>query len=177
MPSTLFPFEQLPKSEFKAIDQPGQTFGNDKVVTARNYRPSFAMSSGETTLVLEIPYRVIEEAVKKLSNTGENKEKTDFMKRFQWFSNFTQSLKTKFNNCITKKVFYPGAKLIEEGSNGKVAYIIISGQCKLVMINSQEKLAVLEYASDPTKAARDKEARDSSVKRGRSSESQVALSI
>lgn len=100
MPTTLFPFDQLPKTEFKAIDQPGLTFGNDKVVTARNYRPSFALSSGESTVVLEIPFRVVEDAVKKLANTGENKEKTDFMKRFPWFSNFTQSLKTKFNNCI-----------------------------------------------------------------------------
>jgi hypothetical protein len=133
------------------------TYGNDKVVTARNYRPSFGMSCGEDVRILEIPFKIIEEAVKKLANTGENKEKTDFMKKFYWFSNFTQSLKTKFNNCLTKKVFYPGAKLIEEGTNDKLAYIIISGTCSLVSYNSNQKLAVLEYAMDPTKAFRDKE--------------------
>ena len=156
----MFPFETLPKTEYKLIDLPGLTFGNDKVVTARNYRPSFGMSCSETAVILEIPFKIIEEAVKKLSNTGENKEKTDFMKKFQWFSNFTQSLKTKINNCLTKKVFYPGAKLIVEGTNDRVAYIIISGTCSLVSYNSRQKIAVLEYSRDPTKMNRDKEHSD-----------------
>jgi len=85
------------------------------------------MSCGPLTTILEIPFKEIDEAIKKLFNSGENKEKTDFMRRFPWFSNFTQSLKTKFNNCLKKVVFYPGAKLIEEGENNKVAFIIISG--------------------------------------------------
>lgn len=135
-PDTHFPYDILPKSEYKVIDTPGLTYGNDKVVTGRNYRPSFAMSVGESTKILEIPFRVIEEAVKKLANTGENKEKTDFMKRFPWFSNFTQSLKTKFNNCLTKKIFYPGARLIEEGKNDKIAYLIVKGTCSLLSYNS-----------------------------------------
>lgn len=116
------------------------------------------MSAAPVTQVLSIPVRVIEEAIKKLSNTGENKEKTDFMRRFGWFDSFTQSLKTKFNNVITKKTFYPGAKIILEGKNDMHAYVIIDGTVNILCRKSGQKLTVLEYQGDPTKAKRDSEA-------------------
>ena len=70
------------------------------------------MALGVETILVEIPLRIIDEYVKKLSNTGENKEKSDFMKKFLWFDNFTQSLKTKFNNTLKKKIFYKGMKIV-----------------------------------------------------------------
>jgi len=108
--------------------------------------------------VLEIPVRIIEETIKKLANSGENKEKTDFMRRFDWFDNFTQSLKTKFNNCIVKKTFYPGAKIITEGTTNELkAFVIVEGTCNLVCRKANAKFTVLEYQNDPTKAKRDQE--------------------
>jgi signal-transduction protein with cAMP-binding, CBS, and nucleotidyltransferase domain len=103
------------------------------------------MSLGPKTIIVEIPQRVIDECVKKLANTGENKEKSDFMRHFDWFDNFTQSLKTKFNNIMTKKVFYPGMKIIEEGKSNPKAYIIVNGNVKLMCNQTGNKFTYLEY--------------------------------
>jgi len=107
-------------------------FGNDKIFTTKNFRPSYALAVGQSTVILSFPLDVIADAVKRLANTGENKEKTDFFRSFPWFDNFTQSMKTKFNNVVHKETFYPGAKLIEEGQNRHTAYVIISGTVNLV---------------------------------------------
>ena len=133
-------------------------FGNDKIFTTKNFRPSYALGMGDKTVILSFPLQVIEDTVKKLSNTGENKEKTDFFRHFDWFDNFTQSMKTKFNDVVHKETFYPGAKLIAEGSNNHKAYIIISGTVNLVC---QKKAGTmfsnLAYKLDPAKAKRDAE--------------------
>ena len=155
---TDFPMEneKVNKADFKVLDQLGTTFGNDKLLSGKNFRPSFVRAIGNYhdveddtkvhhVCVLAMPMKVIEETLKKLSNTGENKEKTDFFTHYKWFDNFTQSLKTKFNNCCHKKDFYPGAKIIQEGKNIGVAYAIISGTVKLVCQKSNSKFRVLEY--------------------------------
>jgi hypothetical protein len=38
------------------------------------------MSAAQETVIVSIPIRGLEDAIKKLANTGENKEKTDFFK-------------------------------------------------------------------------------------------------
>ena len=161
---TDFPYEEVGKGEYKAVSGEGTTFGNDKTLSGRNFRPSFALTAAAETVIVTIPVRIIEDAIKKLANTGENKEKTDFFKKFYWFDNFTQSLKTKFNNCATKKTFYPGAKLIAEGKNDLMAYVIISGTVNLICRKSGQKFTVLEYQEDPTKAKRDIERKDEKQK-------------
>ena len=87
--NTDFPFESMSKADYKIVNQAGLTFGNDKIVTGKNYRPSFALSVSPETLVVAIPVKVVEDVVKRLSNSGENKEKTDFFAHFNWFENFT----------------------------------------------------------------------------------------
>lgn len=154
---TDFPFAEINKTDFKVFDVEGMTFGNDKIVTTKGFRPSFGMTAALDTRILSVNTRIIEEAIKKLANSGENKEKTDFMKRFDWFESFTQSLKTKFNNVITKQTFYPGTKIITEGGNNLIAYVIVEGTCNLVSHKTGQKLTVLEYRGDPTKAKRDRE--------------------
>ena len=67
------------------------------------------------------------------------------MRHFDWFDNFTQSLKTKFNNIMTKKVFYPGMKIIEEGKSNPKAYIIVNGNVKLMCNQTGNKFTYLEY--------------------------------
>ena len=99
---TDFPFEneKVNKADYKVLDELGTTFGNDKLISGKNFRPSFARAIGnyhdvedDTRVhhicVLAMPMKVIEETLKKLSNTGENKEKTDFLTHFKWFDNFT----------------------------------------------------------------------------------------
>jgi len=154
-PKTFFPYEEINKTEYKVFENEGITFGNDKIITTKGFRPSFGIAIGDQTQILSIPVKSIEDGVKYLANSGENKEKTEFMRRFAWFHNFTQSLKTKFNNVIEKKTFYPGAKLIKEGTNENLVYVIVEGTCSLVCRKSGQKLTVLEYQSDPTKAKRD----------------------
>lgn len=155
--NTDFPFDEFTKQDYKVFVEKGKTFGNDKIMTTKGFRPSIGMAIGQTTQIISIPVRVIEEGIKKLANSGENKEKTDFMRNFDWFDNFTQSLKTKYNNVIKKVVFYPGSKLITEGTNEKKAYVIIDGMVRLLCKNSNQKFTVLEYQNDPTKAIRDQE--------------------
>lgn len=141
-----FPFHAVNKQDYKEVDAVGSTFGNDKILSGKNFRPSFVVSTSPDTAILSFSVRVIEDAIKKLSNTGENKEKTDFFRHFVWFDNFTQSMKTKFNNCVHKKVFYPGAKLIKEGYNDQTAYVIVEGTINLVCSKTAgSRFSSLEY--------------------------------
>lgn len=157
MVSTDFPFTIVSSSDYKKLSQVGRTFGNDKIVSGKNFRPSYALSLTPQTILVTIPVKLLDEAVKRLANTGENKEKTDFFIHYPWFANFTQSLKTKFNNCVQKKTFYPGAKIICEGANSMTVYAIVEGTCNLVCKQTASRFTVLEYEADPTKARRDSE--------------------
>lgn len=102
-----FPEDSVDKKEIKKIFQ-DQTFGNDKILTTKSYRPSFGISIGEKTVVVGIPIREIDRSIKIISSTGENQEKTNYFKNFKWYEAYTQSQRTKFNNIIQKLTFYPG---------------------------------------------------------------------
>lgn len=52
--------------DFKILKNPGDTFGNDKIVTSKNFRPSYAMSVSEETLIVYVPIKQLEDVVKKL---------------------------------------------------------------------------------------------------------------
>ena len=146
------------KTDYKLVKDPGLTFGNDKLFTGKNFRQSYAISISSETLILTIPIRVIDEVIKKLANTGENKEKTDFFKHFDWFGNFTQSLKTKFNNLVTKKTFYPGAFILNEGQNSKMCYVIVEGTCNFFQNQAGEHIAKLDdNPADRKSTNKDKE--------------------
>lgn len=123
------------------------------------------MSSAPETVIVVVPLGGLDEAIKKLADTEENKEQTNFFRKFQWFENFTSSLKTKFNDCVTQKTFYPGGKLIVEGTNDMTAYVIVSGTVNLVCKKSAQKFTLLEYQDDPTKLKRDSEVKQGSQKR------------
>ena len=47
------------------------------------------MSIRSETVIISIPVKVIEDEIKRLANTGENKEKIDFFRHFTWYDNFT----------------------------------------------------------------------------------------
>lgn len=68
--------------DYKIIDEAGQTFGNDRILTSKNFRPSYVLSLSEKTVIVSILAKDIEDSIKKLSNSGENKEKTEFMRNF-----------------------------------------------------------------------------------------------
>jgi hypothetical protein len=86
---TDFQFDEINKSDYKTLDIEGSSFGNDKLVSNRSFRPSFVISITSETVVVAIPIKIIEETIKKMSNTGENKEKIDFFRHFDWYDNFT----------------------------------------------------------------------------------------
>lgn len=44
-----FPYEIINKTEYKIIEEPGTTFGNDRIMSAKNYRPTFGLSCGLST--------------------------------------------------------------------------------------------------------------------------------
>jgi len=155
--ATDFPFETIGKADYKLLNREGLTFGNDKVITGKNFRPSYALAVAKETIVVTMPVRVVDEAVRKLANTGENKEKTDFFRHFEWFDGFTQSLKTKFNNLVRKKTFYPGSVVIQEGGNDRMAYVIVEGTCNLICTKTAPKFTRMEYDADPTTQRRDAE--------------------
>jgi hypothetical protein len=75
------------------------------------------MSVAVDTIVVYVSVKLLEDVVKKLQNTGENREKTVFMKGFRWFENFGQNRQTEFNGRMKKMTFGPGANLITEGTN------------------------------------------------------------
>ena len=79
---TDFPFESISKADYKFNEQPGATFGNDKIITGKNYRPSYVLALSKKTTIVTVPVKLLEDLVKKLANSGENKEKTDFFNRF-----------------------------------------------------------------------------------------------
>ena len=135
----------------------GLTFGNDKIITSKNFRPSYAISISKDTKIISMPIRVVDEAIKKIANTGENKEKSDFFKHYDWFYNFTQSLKTKFNNLITKKVFYPGSLIFKEGQTLSKCYVIVEGTCHFVQTKPGHRFAMFEYHDNPLQLSRDQE--------------------
>ena len=128
------------------------TFGNDKIITNKNFRPSFGIAEGDHVKVVGIPIKSIEKSVHIIANTGENKEKFDFFKKFPWYDNYTQSMRSKYNNSFKKITFYPGQKLISEGQKEKVLFIIVDGLCNLVCTNTSHKLKDLEIEDDPSKA-------------------------
>ena len=51
---TDFPTNNYRNKEYKRV-RVNQTFGNDKLVTNKGYRPSFVISEGISTVVLVIP--------------------------------------------------------------------------------------------------------------------------
>lgn len=63
---TDFPLEIIPKTEYKLVNIVGSTFGNDRIFTGKNFRPSYGISCCRETKILEIPTKVIEDALKKL---------------------------------------------------------------------------------------------------------------
>jgi hypothetical protein len=60
------------------------------------------------TVVLVIPVAKIEDCIHQIANCGENLEKALFFKKFDWFNNWTVSLKTKYLEAISKRNFYKG---------------------------------------------------------------------
>jgi len=84
-----FPFESLNKGDYKDLCECGDMFGNDKILSSKNFRPSYVVSGAPDTVILKFCVKIIEDTIKILANTGENKEKTDFFKEFLWFDNFT----------------------------------------------------------------------------------------
>ena len=79
--ATDFPCSTLSKTDFRAV-KPDQTFGNDKDVTGKHYKPAFAMAEGAITKILAIPLSVIESAIHVIATTGENKDKFDFFSQY-----------------------------------------------------------------------------------------------
>lgn len=49
---TDFPYEEVGKGEYKAVSGEGVTFGNDKTLSGRNFRPSFALSAAPETVIV-----------------------------------------------------------------------------------------------------------------------------
>jgi hypothetical protein len=66
--------------DFKVIETVGMTFGNDKILTSKNFRPSFVLSLSLNTVIVSISVKDIEDSIKRIANSGENKEKTEFMR-------------------------------------------------------------------------------------------------
>ena len=65
-------------------------------------------------------------------------------------------MKTKFNNCVQKKIFYPGQKIIIEGSKDvNSMWVIVEGDRNLVCTKTNDKFENLENLDDPTRAKRE----------------------
>ena len=84
------------------------TFGNDKVITQKGFRPSYGIAEGENTKILSIPVKLIEHAIHNIANTGENKEKADFFKQFDGYASISQAMRAKYYSAFKKYTFYPG---------------------------------------------------------------------
>jgi len=78
------------KNDFKRVEV-DQTFGNDKIITSKTFRPSYGMAKGEVTKVLQIPIRSIESIIRAINGEGENKKKFDFFNEFPWYQNLLYS--------------------------------------------------------------------------------------
>lgn len=153
---TDFPSDTVSKSDFKRIKH-DSTFGNNKILTNKGFRPSYAVAEGELTKIILMPLKVIQDAIVMISNSGENKIKSEFFKQLPWFEAFGQSYKTKFNNAVTMKTFYPKQVIIEEGASTRFMYIIVQGNCNLVCRDTNQRIKELENNDDPTRAKRDLE--------------------
>ena len=95
---------------------------------------------GEVIQILSIPIKAIEKAINVINNTGENKEKYNFFINFDWYSSYTFSMKTKFNNAVAKIIFYPGSTIIAEGNKDMdYMYVIVEGECNIVCTKTKEK--------------------------------------
>ena len=55
-----FPFEIINKTDYKIVDEIGATFGNDKILTLRNFRPSYVMATEDETVILSFPVLIID---------------------------------------------------------------------------------------------------------------------
>ena len=66
-----FPHEGFGKNDLKKITL-NHTFGNDKIITHKGFRPSYGIAEGQDVQVLVIPLKCIEDCIKKLANSGEN---------------------------------------------------------------------------------------------------------
>jgi hypothetical protein len=49
-------------------------------LTSKNFRPSFVLSLSEKTVIVSIALKDIEDSIKRIANSGDNKEKTEFMR-------------------------------------------------------------------------------------------------
>ena len=79
--TTDFPCNTLARTDYKPI-KVDSSFGNDKDITGKLFKPAFAVSEGLVTKVLAIPVSVIEHATHIIATTGENKEKFDFFSQY-----------------------------------------------------------------------------------------------
>lgn len=59
-----------------------------------------------------------------VNNSEENQQKIAFFKQFDWFHKFHQSQRIKFVDVCHQQVYYPGQKLITEGTKLQKLYII-----------------------------------------------------
>ena len=69
--------------------------------------------------------------IDNVNNSSENQSKVQFFKHFDWFHKFHQSQRIKFVDACHFKEFYPGQKIISEGTNDLKIYIIVSGTCNI----------------------------------------------
>ena len=58
----------------------GETFGNNRILTSKAWRPSYVLAVGEITQVLLIPVSLLEKALKHIANSGPNLIKTQFFR-------------------------------------------------------------------------------------------------
>jgi len=97
-------------------------------------------------------------AINIINNSGENSEKFNFFEKFDWYSSYTFSMKSKFNNHVNQITFYPGQKILTEGhKNLDFMFIVVDGECNLLCTKTSDIFKTLENVDDPTKAKRDLE--------------------
>ena len=75
-----FPDEILSKQDCKKVKN-NVTFGNDKILTSKGFRPSYGIAQGKVTKIIKIPLKNLQDAIVKISNSSENKMKTEFFKK------------------------------------------------------------------------------------------------
>lgn len=68
---TDFPNELLKKLDITKIDTK-QTFGNDTCVSNKKFRPSFAVSEGDKTIVLQVSSQLVSEIIIRVNTSPEN---------------------------------------------------------------------------------------------------------
>ena len=155
---TDFPEDKYKNGDYKKIHD-HHTFGNDKLITGKGYRPSFALAQGITTSVLIIPVHKIEDCIHKIANSGENLIKSNFFKKFDWFAGWSAAKRTKLLEHVSKVDFYRGNRIITEGTNEQWMYVIMSGTANLVKEshNNNELFKKFEFEDDPCRVKRHQE--------------------